>query len=575
MCGIAGIFGASHADEQLNRMVAVQRHRGPDAEGVCWDQSGGAWMGHCRLSILDLSAKANQPMYDNSGRYCLVYNGEIYNYLEIREQLEHRYRFRTATDSEVLLAAYIEWGADCLDRFLGMFAFMIWDTKDKVLFAARDRFGVKPFYYSCTDGGVLFCASEIKALHAAGIDKTFDPVSWSTYFVYGAYDHTEKTFWRNVFKLPAGCLLTWRDNTLQISRWYDFRERVGRLTENRSIAEVAEEYCSLLEASVKLRFRSDVTVGVSLSGGLDSSVLLSLIRRFHGDSANINVFTFFTGDERYDELPWVRAMLMGTNYPLTPCLLNAHDIPVQAERVSRNQGEPFGGFPTLAYAHLFSMARKHGVTVLLDGQGMDEQLAGYDYYHSAAAQSGDITPVQGTTLPLNLAHCLEEDFKHVARPIEKEDFFSEELKNLQYRDIFAAKIPRALRFNDHASMMSSCELREPFLCHRLVELAFCQPDARKIKDGQGKWLLREIARDMMPQSVSTAPKRPVQTPQREWLQNDLADWATACIATAMRGWGRAWFKEKEVWRTWDLFRREGGDNSFPYWQLISLGLMQS
>ena len=124
-------------------------------------------------------------------------------------------------------------------------------------------------------------------------------------------------------------------------------------------------------------------------------------------------------------------------------------------------------------------------------------------------------------------------------------------------------------------MMSSCELREPFLCHRLVELAFCQPDARKIKDGQGKWLLREIARDMMPQSVSTAPKRPVQTPQREWLQNDLADWATACIATAMRGWGRAWFKEKEVWRTWDLFRREGGDNSFPYWQLISLGLMQS
>ncbi len=574
MCGIAGIFGHGWNESKLRAMVKTLQHRGPDAEGLFIDPSKMAGLGHRRLKIIDLTEAGNQPFSDKSGRYRLAYNGEIYNYLELRKELEDSYSFQSSTDSEVVLAAYIKWGSACLDKFLGMFAFLIWDTKTKKLFAARDRFGVKPFYYSIGQNGQLLIASEIKALYAAGTIREPNEATWSSYLTYGVYDHSEQTFCKNIKKLSPGSILTWQDGTTKKKSWYDLYDRVGDTIDNREFIEVKTEYTSLLKESVRLRFRSDVPVGVSLSGGLDSSVLLSIIRDLHGDDADIKVFSFITGDSYYDELPWVKKMLGSCNYPLIPCLLRADDIPTIADVVSRNQDEPFGGFPTLAYANLFKIARENGVIVLLDGQGMDEQLGGYDYYRANNTTPMQIGPVQGAKSSATLPQCLNSDFRGIAAPLSNLTKFQDRLRNLQYRDICYTKIPRALRFNDRASMMFSCELREPFLCHRLVERGFQQPENRKIVNGQGKWLLREIAKEIMPIDVSEAPKRPVQTPQREWLQHDLAFWAEDCVERALHGWGQAWFDKNEVRAQWQEFKKNGRDNSFPFWQWINLGLMQ-
>ncbi len=574
MCGISGLFGRDLAS--IDAMVACQHHRGPDADGVYRDPNGIAALGHNRLSIIDLSEAGRQPMSSADGRYWIAFNGEIYNYLELREQLRD-YPFQSRSDTEVILAAYQKWGPACLDRFLGMFALMIWDEQEQRLFAARDRFGVKPLYYHRDAAGGLVIASEIKAIHAAGVVAQSDPVAWSAYLGQGLYEHSERTFWKDIQSLPPGHFLTWSDRQLRIGRWYDLAERVAADYDSRSEETVCEEYLSLLTESVRLRFRSDVPVGVNLSGGLDSSLLLALIHKLQGPDSEVRVFTFVTGDPDYDELPWVQQMLRQTRHPLTVGHLTAEDVPQLARKISVVQDEPFGGLPTLAYAQLFSKAREADVTVLLDGQGMDEAWAGYDYY--AAVINGDQTTsvptVQGTSDPIMQADCLLPDFrdlaiKHAAFAIPK--VFPDALRCVQYRDARHTKLPRALRFNDRVSMASSRELREPFLDHRLFELALSQPPQRKRDAETGKRLLRHIARQLLPERLRQTPKRPLQTPQREWLRGPLCGWATECIESGLDVYGGDWLDPQAVRNKWQAFRQGEGDNSFFVWQWISLGI---
>jgi asparagine synthase (glutamine-hydrolysing) len=382
MCGVAAIVGARVRRRDVEAMVASQRHRGPDAHGIYEDSAGGALLGHNRLSIIDLSAQGNQPMADSRGRLWVVFNGEIYNYRELRAELAG-YPFQTRTDTEVLLAAFQRWGPGCLERLVGMFAFVVWDSEHRSLFAARDRFGVKPLFYHTDADGTLALASEIKALHVSGVPRSPDDRAWASYFAHGVQDASDRTFWKGVRSLPAGYHLEWRDGRTSVNRWYDISARVGVDDDARPLEEVQEEYTALLFESVRLRFRSDVPVGINLSGGLDSSTLLGVVQAVQGADSDAHAFTFATGDPRYDELPWVERMLTRTRHPLSVCHLSAADVPALASSVADSQDEPFGGIPTLAYARLFERARAEGVIVLLDGQGMDEQWAGYEYYHTA------------------------------------------------------------------------------------------------------------------------------------------------------------------------------------------------
>src|SRR5437764_6270524 len=271
MCGVAGFVTTTDTVDAaaLGRMIRTLSHRGPDDEGVWTDEHVG--LGNRRLAILDLSAAGHQPMFSEDGRYVLSFNGEIYNYLELRTELGER--FKTGTDTEVLLACLVRWGMDALSRLNGMFAFALWDRVDRALYLVRDRFGVKPLYYSNRGGRFVF-GSEIKSLAAVGVPMTPDLQTWGTYLRSGIYDGGAETFFGGVHRVPAGHYVRFRDGRVDVVRWYDFAERVRETyPDRRSDKEVAAEYGDLLADSVRLRFRSDVPVGVCLSGGLDSSVL--------------------------------------------------------------------------------------------------------------------------------------------------------------------------------------------------------------------------------------------------------------------------------------------------------------
>ncbi len=556
MCGISGWAGTGWKRDHLNAMVAALSHRGPDDTGFYVDSSGTVGLGHNRLSILDLSAAGHQPMTDSTGRLHLVFNGEIYNYLELRAELPD-YPYQSQTDSEVLLAAYQRWGEACLDHFVGMFAFILWDEGNQCLFAARDRFGIKPLFYHLKPDGDLLLASEIKALHAAGVDPEPDPVAWATYLADGLYHHSERTFWAGVQSLPPGGKLTWQAGKLTVSRWYDLAEKVNE-TDTRPVDVVMEEYLALLTQSVAFRFRSDVPVGINLSGGLDSSVLLSLVHQIQGPESDVKAFTFVTGDPAYDETPWAQQMLAQTRHPSILCQLTAEEVPALAESVQYHEDEPFGGIPTLAYARLFERARAEGVIVLLDGNGMDEQWAGYDYYQSAL-QGKSAGLVQGMKERPVRPECLMPDFAAQAEKFSFPVASSDPVRNLQVRDIVYTKIPRATRFNDRISMRVATELRQP------VE--------RKIQGETRKYLLRKLAAHLAPAGVVEAPKRPLQTPQREWLRGPLAKWTEAQIDTAIHAYGGTWLNAGTVRAAWQEYLRGGSDNSFYIWQWISLGLL--
>lgn len=564
MCGIAGILGSNPENQPaLEHMLLAQKHRGPDALHL-WKDSKMA-LGHNRLSIIDLSENANQPMVSNNSNDIIVFNGEIYNYVELRKELQPFYNFRTHSDTEVLLAAYSVWGKRMLDRLNGMFSFAIWDANKKVLFAARDRFGVKPFYYAFYENQFYF-SSELKALFAAGIQKLKNLKVWANYFSFATYGLPHETFFENISQLPGGhsleihCAENLSPADLQIEKWYDFTQRIAQQPTLNAL-ELKEQYNALLIDAIRLRFRADVPLGMNVSGGLDSSLLISLVSQNLPSTQSIEAFTFYSGHTDYDELPWVHELMQKTAFPLHEIVLDYKQIPALIAKVSHFQDEPYGGFPTLAYSLLFASAHQKGIRVLLDGQGMDEAWAGYDYYHNNTHQV-----IQGLQSSPVRPEVFDATFLSHAQKEIYEQPFDNALQNLQYRDLFYTKIPRALRFNDRISMMHGTELREPFLDYRLVELAFAQPREMKIKNGQTKWLLRDLAQEQLGDSIALAPKRALQTPQREWIANELADY----FERQLTAFAQLDFVDKnKVERIWQAYKNGNQDNSFYIWQWIN------
>ncbi|AWI25665.1 asparagine synthase (glutamine-hydrolyzing) [Flavobacterium pallidum] len=560
MCGITGIVGTSANSGLIGVMLAAQQHRGPDFTGS-HNIENEISLGHNRLSIIDLSAEANQPFISGCGNFIMVFNGEIYNYIELRELLPE-YDFKTNSDTEVLMAAFIKWGSACLDKLNGMFSFAIWDKEAKKLFAARDRFGVKPFYYSHFNDSFFF-SSEIKTLHAAGIPAIPNKAVWASYFAYGSYGDTDESFWTGVRQLPGGHFLSYDNGALQVEKWYDFEKAIESQPRNLSFEQAEKRYAMLLKDSIRLRFRADVPVGFNISGGLDSSVLLAMVQLEQGND-NIRAYTFYTGDSRYDELPWVEGMIALTGNPLVKEKLSASEVPALADKIHYFQDEPYGGIPTLAYSKLFEKARADGTIVLLDGQGMDEQWAGYDYY----TKDNDHT-IQATDNPFR-QHMLADDFLQMAKKPNYPQPFPDEVQNKQYRDLFYTKLPRALRFNDRVSMAYGTELREPFLDYRLVELAFALPLEYKIKDGISKYMLREIASAYLDANLVFAPKRPLQTPQREWLAEDLISWVSDNFKDIENSEFATWFDVPQLQNELQLYRDGHIQSAFHIWQCLSL-----
>ena len=563
MCAIAGIIGSEASRAKISKMLSRMPHRGPDHRGI-YEDPDSATIGHNRLSIIDLSSEANEPFQDESGRFLLTFNGEIYNYQELRQVLKGFYSFRTSSDTEVLLAAFLHWGQNCLHKLNGMFSFGIWDNVSKTFFGARDRFGVKPFFYSL-DGNNLYFSSEIKGIQAVLNRREANLNTWSSYFSYGSYGQPDQTFFENIQQLPGGHSIVFSQGKFKTEKWYNFQDRV-KLIKQMPYGEAKLFFETLLKDSISLRFRADVPVGFNISGGVDSSLLLALISNERPDKS-LHAYTFYTGDDRYDELPWVEEIISGTKNTLHKVKFSAEEVPAAAAHVSTIQDEPFGGIPTLAYAKLFHTAKHNGIKVLLDGQGMDEQWAGYDYYWK------DDQTIQGVNQNPFRKNVLNPDFAAMAEKPEYPKPFTDELQNKQYRDLFFTKIPRALRFNDRISMAASTELREPFLDYRLVEFAFAQPEEFKKRGNQQKYMLRDILRKLAGSGVANAPKRPLQTPQREWLKEELKEFVQEQLDCMRKSPHSDWFDHPEIDREWQKYLRGENHSSFHLWQWINYSLL--
>ena len=549
MCGICGFYGSpdNTKDQQalLDRMNETQKHRGPDDRGTFIE--GPAGLGHVRLSIIDLSSAGHQPMLYGD-RYAMVFNGEIYNYIEIRNELiREGYGFHTNTDSEVILAAYDRWGGECLSRFNGFWSIVIYDRQTKELFLSRDRFGVKPLYYTNLPGYFVF-ASEIKTLlQDARIRRTANDAVIFDYLVNGFVDCTEETFFEGVYRLPAGCYMRIDAGGGQkISRYYELpysEQLTGEVND-----ETVLKFRDLFRDSVRLRLRADVPVGSCLSGGLDSSsIVCESSRQLRGQNAGTEQKTFsscYEGDPN-DERLFIDAVVAKTGvkayftYPDGDTLFN------DLEHLIYTQDEPFVSTSMYASYCVMKLARENGVTVLLDGQGADEILCGYRkarfYYirrllHArsfglAAREMFYYLPYmrKGKNVSLLadlnmfrqfLGKTSSGDIRH--RYLEP-GFATRELNNsykdnerFLLNDFDRIVLPALLRYVDRNSMAFSIEDRLPFLDYRLVEYAMNLPLNAKISGGFSKAVMRR-ALDMPEVIRNRRDKIGFYTPENSWI----------------------------------------------------------
>ncbi len=615
MCGISGLLGPLARDSgPIRSMVRVQHHRGPDASDSWLGEHPPVALGHNRLSILDLSDAGRQPMTSRDGRYQLVFNGEIYNYLELRDELEGPWR--SGSDTEVLLAAWARWGTAALPRLNGMFAFAIWDAQERTLTCARDRLGIKPLHYAWIGDSWAF-ASEIKALLAAGLPARPDEDTWAAYLAHGVYDHGPASFFAGVNSLPGGHHLSIDHSGRKpvagspVAWWDPTR---GPDLADASDAELEDRFLELLDDSVRLRRRADVPVGVNLSGGMDSATLMTAVDRQIGKGAAVETFTAGFGDPRYDEGDFADQVPRVANWVRNHEVISAGDVWKDAAHLNWHQEAPFGGIATLGYFRLHRRAHERGVTVLLEGQGGDELLAGYRYFETpfhldllkagqkarlrteirASHALGGPTPESAMAALRALETATEtgeagparyqDGSSHLRTDLLQADWveragtaphfnrpWPDHLRNALHRDLRHTKLPRVLRMNDRLSMAFSRELREPYLDYRMVEFCLALPANQRIRDGWSKELMRRAASRRIPEQLVRTPKRAIVTPQREWLRGPLRPAVEALLndgAFAERGI----FDAQKSKVAFEEFCAGDGGNAFFIWQWISAEL---
>ncbi len=569
MCGLFGSIGLPPEPQRID-LVA---HRGPDGRGweVYDSPAGPVALGHRRLAIIDVSDAGLQPMADASGRYQLVFNGEIYNYIELREEMRAKGEiFVSDSDSEVLLRAYQLWGETCLKRLRGMFAFLIWDRHDKSLFAARDRYGIKPLYMAMSASSAGF-ASEIKQLLGMpGVTGRMNIPRVHDFLANGITDHTSETLFEGVTQLRGGeCVSVETIHgrpVASIRRWYPVAAVDITLPE----AQAAQRFKDLLSDAVKLHLRSDVPVGSCLSGGLDSSSIVCLMAGQMPAGETINTISACYAEKSVDEKPFMDMVVAHAG--TTPQFIypRAEDVFQKASDITWHQDEPFGSTSIFAQWCVFEEAKRVGVKVMLDGQGADEQLAGYHhafpFYLSQLARQGRLLQVVRTMLERRQLHGagLPEQIKRFLVPLlpgwldaplrrqyqamAQHDWLGSDLlrqhgnpqgpmtvatsllglasptdiKSLCLAMTFASNLQMLLHWEDRNSMAHSIEARVPFLDHPLVEFSLGLGNDHKIVGGDTKRVLRRAMADVLPEPVrERRDKLGFATPEEVWFRGPL------------------------------------------------------
>lgn len=567
MCGIAGIIsmkGSKVYQQDLQRMADTLKHRGPDGEGFWINPNEQCGFAHRRLSILDLSDAARQPMHYLS-RYTIVYNGEIYNFRELRSELmKQGYQFKSTGDTEIILAAYDCYQEKCLDYFDGMFAFAIWDEQLQKLFCARDRFGEKPFYYTQFNSNFYF-ASEMKALWAAGVTKNIDQKILLNYLSLGYVQNAaekSQTFYNEIFSLSPAHHLTidFKKNSFQKHQYWDIDKQATIKIKEKDAIEQLDHY---LSDSILKRLRSDVPVGVSLSGGLDSSTICSFIHRI-APSKKLHSFSATFPDFEKDESSYIKEVAAAFGMDTHMVTPTSYGLIDEFEKMAYHQEEPFPSSSIYAQYKVFELARQNNVPVLLDGQGADETLAGYHKYlhwylqevfsrnrfsklkkeRNALSKnkikvSWNIRNMAAAYLPSHAAIALEK--QEYLRVLKNDDLHKNmlgcikgrewdgihkpiitKLNDILYFNTMCNGMEELLRFSDRNAMAHSVEVRLPFLNADLVKFIFSLPSDFKISNGFTKYILRKSVQDKLPQHIVwRTDKVGFEPPQKSWMQEKI------------------------------------------------------
>ena len=618
MCGILGVIKSNQKIDRhlFANMLLEIKHRGPENEGLWFNQQENVAFGHRRLAVIDLSLGGHQPMIGADGRFVITYNGEIYNYRELKRELENMgHVFKSQSDTEVLLAGYMRWGKDCLQKINGMFALAIWDNKEQKLFAARDRLGEKPFKYYFDENKFIF-ASEIKAILA---DRTVDrKVDWQavdmalTFRFVGA----PETGFINIKKLPAGHYLIWQNNTLKVEQYWNAED--AREKYQGSVSELKKETWALFVDSVKKRLVADVPVGAFLSGGIDSTSVIAAIRELN--VASMDTFVISLGGKSEDQkYAAIAAKYFGTRHHEIE--LGSIDYGAALQRIIGHYDEPFFDQSALP-SMLISEEMKKYVTVVLSGDGGDELFGGYEayallgymrnftkiplflrkrlsdilFFNKAAQYRVEILTKQAylqsyteyyalwkTSLPQSKKYLTKEDLylPEFKNKVDMEmswqkmnDWFGkgEDIFNNAMMADFRGRLADGyLTKTDIATMASAVELRPPFLDHRLVEWAQRIPGSLKIKGGQTKWLWKEVVENKIPKEIIDRKKIGFSIPLEKIIKSDLRQIVETSILSPDSIITEV-FSIETIKRLWSDHLNNRADYSNHLWSLLMLEL---
>lgn len=624
MCGINGIYYFGNAFQempkefhhaQVAKMNSAIAHRGPDGDGIYIQYP--ACLGHRRLSILDLSDNGAQPMFNEDGMVALVFNGEIYNYLELIPDLEKKgHRFKSKSDTEVIIHAYEEYGTDCVKLFNGMWAFALYDARQNLLFASRDRFGVKPFYYY-QDAERFVFSSEIKAIlqisesSRANLGKVYD------YLAYGYKTSNGDTFFEGISELGAATNLIIKGRKVELAKYWDFSRHGGRYQDAANMDQLGGEFTELLQDAVKLRFRSDVPVAILLSGGLDSTAITrvvdDMIERGELGYTEVMAFTAAFPGFKYDESSVVNRFIKTCKHiQLQQVYPGSTQLPSMMETIAYGLGEPVFSATSFAHYSLMKEIRGSGIKVVINGQGADESFCGYDRYFLGYflldvlfSRPGDVltqaramsdrlgypysyilTQLVKAALPRRQASYLRGKYQERVIGCLDPGFVTNNygyLKDSRSQVFSDRNLERYLKFNiqhygfnqilhyeDHSSMQHSVEIRSPFIDYRLMEFAFALPTRAKFDMGVTKKIIREQFRGRLPEEViDNRNKIGFAAPFSLWLKDEAFGQYVQDML------GSASFRSKRIWdaaKVEKVFNNQEHYPLFPYWRILNLEL---
>ncbi len=555
MCGISALIAlpkATFEDGVLKKMTQIIAHRGPDGEGYYIDNQEFG-LGHRRLSIIDTSSDGIQPMFSADSNLVIVFNGEIYNYIEIRSVLEEKgIVFKTKTDTEVILAAYAYWGEDCLQQFNGMWAFVLYDKVKNQLFCSRDRFGVKPLYYGRV-GECFALASEIKQFTVLPTWQARLNLVRAYEFLAEDYkEHTEETFFETIFEVPAAHYLIYnlKKHSFDLKKYYYFEKHLSP-KQFLPPFKAIEKFGMLLKDAVRLRLRSDVPVGMTLSGGLDSSAIAGYVAEIEPNSTKKTQYPTFSSchiNFKEDESVYIDAVIARHGFPNDKIDSTFEQVLACFDSVTWHQDGPVNNTSLLTHFRLMQAIREQGIKVVLAGQGADEILAGYQkfyaYYFKALFQNA---PIQAIKSIFYFIYLHPKEFFSVLKSVKKRiSFFQKKDKNTptwwntaheveatkKYQrpvertiqesslaSIYAFGLQRILHHEDRNSMALGIEARSPFLDYRLMEFCLALPDELKIHNAKRKYILREATKHLLPKKIYTRyDKLGFPSPQEDWLK---------------------------------------------------------